>query len=144
MSYETRRAIYGKMSGDSTLTALLGTAGAGYSQSIYYQQAPTDADFPYVVFFQSAGTPTYTFDVGHAQMDDEVWTIKGVDRAESADAADNIAGRLDALLTDGTLTISGASQLYLRRESDMPAFSEIVDGIRYIHAGALFRLVYSA
>ena len=62
-----------------------------------------------------------------------MWTIKAVDRAESADDADDVVTRLDALLTDGALTISGASQLYLRRESDLPSYSEIVDGIRYIH-----------
>ena len=64
MSKNIRQALYGKMAGDSTLTAMLGTASAGYAQSIYYQQAPSDAQFPYVVFFQSSGTPNYTFKVG--------------------------------------------------------------------------------
>ena len=54
---------------------------------------------------------------------------------------DGIASRLNALLTDGALSISGKTQLYLRRESDLPSYSETVDGQRYIHAGALFRLV---
>ena len=147
MSKASRTAIYGKLAGDSTLTNLLATPTAemlaeGYNQSIFYQQASSKADFPYVIFSQSSGTPTYTFHRGHAALDDELWMVKGVDRSGSADAADNISDRLDALLTDGTVTISGKTQIYLRRESDLPSYSETVDGQRYIHSGALFRLVY--
>ena len=92
MSLATRRALYGKMAGDSTLTTLLGTAGSGYTQRSTTSRRRSEADFPYVIFQQQSGTPTYTFDRAHAAMDEEVWTIKGVDRAGAADAADEIAG----------------------------------------------------
>lgn len=135
-----RRALYGKLAGDTTLTSLLGTPAAGYSQGIYYEVAPQTAVFPYVIFNKQAGTPRYAY--ASLAMDNDIWLIKGVDRATSADSVDNIAARLDALLTDGTISISGKTQLYLRRESDVD-YSETVDGVAYRHAGATFRLIYT-
>lgn len=140
MSVAVRRALYGKMAGDSTLNALLGTPPTGYSKSIYYQQAPQGAQFPYVVFSKQAGTPRYG--LGARAYDNDIWLIKAVDRNDTADPTDNIASRLDALLTDSTLSISGRTQLYLRRESDID-YPEEVDGVTYRHAGSNFRLIYS-
>jgi hypothetical protein len=140
MSTAIRRALFGKMSGDTTLNNLLHAPPAGYTKSIFYQEAPNKAGLPYVIFNQQSGTPAYGF-ASTTVMDNEIWLIKGVDRNESADTADSIAERLDALLTDGVLSISGKTQLYLRRESDLPSYSETVDGVRYIHSGALFRLI---
>lgn len=145
MSYDVRRAIYGKLAGDSTLNALLGTPPSGTTKSIYFQQAVDNATFPYVIFFQSSGTPVYAFETitdGKPAFDNEIWTVKAVDRSDSGDGADRAADRINVLLTDGVLSISGRTQLYLRRESDLPGFTEVTDGVRYIHAGALFRLVY--
>lgn len=139
MSVATRRALYGKMAGDSTLTTMLGTPPSGYAKGIYYQQAPQGAAFPYVIFSKSTGTPRYA--LGNRAFDNDVWLIKGVDRRDTADTVDNIASRLDALLTDGSLSISGATQLYLRRESDVD-YSETVDGVVYRHSGAYFRFIY--
>lgn len=138
MSVAVRRAIYGKLSGDTTLTNLLGTAAPGYTKSIYYQQAPEKAGFPYVVFSKQSSTPRYA--LGARLYDNDLWLIKAVDRRDTADTADAIASRLDALLTDSTLSISGKTQLYLRRESDVD-YPENSDGVVYHHAGSLFRLI---
>lgn len=137
---DVRRALYGKMAGDSTLTGLLGTPAAGYSKSIYYEQAPAGASFPYVMFNKQAGTPIYAFRA--RALDNDIWMIKGVARSDSADVVDDIASRLDALLTDGTISISGRTQRLLRRESDVD-YSEVVDGVTYRHAGSYFRLIYA-
>lgn len=140
MSVPTRRALYGKLAADSTLTNLLGSAAPGYTKAIYYEQAPADASgYPYVVFNKQAGTPTYAF--GSTALNEEVWLFKAVDRSEDADAVDGIRTRLSDLLTDGAISISGRTQLYLRREADVD-YAEDVDGNRYLHAGATFRLVY--
>jgi len=142
MSVAARRAIYGKLAGDTTLTSLLHSPPNGYSQSIYYQLAPEGAQAPYVVFQKQASTPHYS--MGARDFDDEVWMIKAVDHNTTADTADAIQSRLDALLTDGALSISGKTQLYLRRESDVD-YSETPaeSGERFIHAGSLFRLVFT-
>lgn len=138
MSVAVRRAIYGKLSGDTTLNALLETPAPGFSKSIYYELAPEGAQFPYVIFNKQSGTPRYS--LSSLAMDNDVWMVKGVDRSDSADAVDTIASRLDALLTDGALSISGKVQLYLRRESDLD-YAEVTDGTAYRHSGGLFRLV---
>jgi hypothetical protein len=143
VSVATRRALYGKLAGDGTLTAMLGTPAPGYSQSIYYQVAPQAASFAYVVLLKSSSVPRYT--LGARAYDNDIWTIKGVGRDTgtnaTADPVDNIASRLDALLTDGAISISGRTQLYLRRESDLD-YPEVIDGVTYRHAGCLFRLLY--
>ena len=139
MSVAVRRAIYGKLAGDTTLNNALATPPTGYSKSIYYQQAPKGAQYPYVVFSKQAGTPRYT--LGARAFDNDVWLVKGVDGSSSADVVETVSSRLDALLTDGTLSISGRDQLYLRRESDV-VYSETVDGVLIRHAGSLFRLMY--
>jgi hypothetical protein len=140
LSTPVRRAVYGKMSGDSTLTNLLGTPAAGYSKAIYHQEAPAGAAYPYVIFNKQAGDPTDTFGTPSA-FENNVWLVKGIDKNTTADTAEAIAARLIALLNDATLTISGATHLFLRRLSDVE-YLEIADGVRYQHAGALFRLVY--
>ena len=75
-------------------------------------------------------------------MDDEVWLVKGVDQDASADTVDAVSSRLDALLTDGSISISGKTKLYFRRESDVE-YGEVIDGAMYKHSGAYFRLVYA-
>jgi hypothetical protein len=141
VSTATRRAIYGKLSGDTTLNNLLGTPATGYSKSIYYQIVPANAGFPFVVFQKQAGTPTQAFGSPSA-METEVWLVKGIDRDTTADDAEAIQARIMALLNDTTLTISGSTLQFLRRESDID-YSEVDDGVTYRHAGSLYRLVTS-
>lgn len=133
--------MYGTMSGDSTLVALLGTPADGFAKAIYHSVAPSGAGFPYIIFQKQAGTPTDTFGLPGA-FENDVWMVKAVDRATSADGAEAIQDRLRVLLNDAALSISGASHLYLRRESDIE-YPEVIDAVRYVHAGSLFRLVYS-
>lgn len=139
MSTATRRALYGRMAGDTTLNGLLGVPAAGYTKSIYHQQGPQGAGFPFVVFSKSSGVPTEAFGDPDA-LDTDVWLVKAIDKAASADTAEAIAARLQALLNDATLSISGATLLYLRRQSDVE-YSEVDDGVQYVHVGSLYRLV---
>lgn len=139
MSTPVRRAIYGKLAGDTTLNGILGTPPAGYSKSIYHQQAPAGAGFPYVLFQKQAGNPTEAFGDPSA-IDTDVWLVKAVDRNTSADPAEAAQARIIVLLNDATLSISGSVLLYLRRQSDVE-YPEEIDGVQYKHAGSLFRLV---
>lgn len=139
MSTEVRRAVYGKLSGDTTLNNLLGTPSAGYSKAIYHGQAPDGAAFPFVVMNKQSGTPTEAFTDPDA-FETDVWLVKGVDRATSADTAEAIQARLRVLLNDASLSISGATLLYLRRQSDVE-YAEVENGVTYRHAGSLYRLV---
>ena len=142
MSVAVRRALYGKMAGDATLTAMLPPAPAGLAQNIFHEYAPQEASLPAVVFSKSTGTPAYSLTARN--YDDELWLVKAVDALEDhgPDVSDNIASRLDQLLTDGTISISGKTQLYLRYASAVE-YGELIDGVRYRHVGAYFRLVYT-
>lgn len=139
MSTPVRRALYGRLAGDTTLNNLLGTPASGYSKSIYHQQAPPGAAFPFVIFSKSSGIPTEAFGDPDA-LDTDVWLVKAVDKDTSADDAEAIAARLQVLLNDASLSISGSTLLYLRRQSDVE-YSEIEAGVQYAHVGSLYRLV---
>lgn len=140
MSTPIRRAIYGRLAGDTTLNALLGAPALGRSKSIYYQIAPEGAAFPFVLFSKQSGTPTEAFGDPSA-LETDVWLVKGVDRENNGpDGAEAIQARIVTLLNDATLSISGSSLLYLRRQSDVE-YPEVVDGHLHQHAGSLFRLV---
>lgn len=140
MSTPVRRALYGKLAGDTTLNNLLGTPAAGYSKAIYHQEAPQDADHPLVIFSKQSGVPTQAMSDPSAYETD-IWLVKAVDRNTSADPAESVAARITALLNDASLSISGADTLYLRRQSDVE-YSEVDRGQKYQHVGSLFRLIY--
>lgn len=140
MSTPVQRALYGKLAGDTTLNALLATPNiAGFPKSIYYEEAPAGAAYPYIIFNQQSGVPTEAF-TDPSALETDVWLVKAVDRNTTADVAESIRARCVVLLNDTTLSISGASLLYLRRRSDV-RYPENTDGIQYRHAGSLFRLI---
>lgn len=141
MSTAIRRALYGKLAGDTTLNNLLGTPATGYSKAIYHNQAPAGAAFPFVTLQKQAGTPTEAFGDPSA-LDTDIWLVKAVDRSTSADTAEAAAARVAALLNDASLSISGTNLQYLRRQSDVE-YPEVIDGVSYQHVGSLFRLITS-
>jgi hypothetical protein len=140
MATNVRRALYGKLAGDTTLNNLLGTPATGYSKAIYHDQAPDGADHPLVVFAKQSGVPTEALG-DPSTFESDVWLVKAVDQNRSADTAEAVAARLNVLLNDAALSISGGTLLYLRRQSDVE-YPEITDGVSYKHCGALYRLLY--
>ena len=142
MSTAVRRAVYGKLAGDTTLNNLLGTPATGYSKSIYHNTAPAGASFPYVLFNKQSGVPTEAF-TDPSAYETDVWLVKAVDRNTSADTAEAAAARVQALLNDASLSISGSTLMYLRRQSDVE-FEEEAQGVRYQHVGSLYRLLYDS
>jgi hypothetical protein len=139
MSTAVRRAIYGKLAGDTTLNNLLAASATGYSKSIYYQVAPEGAAFPFVIFNKQSGVPTEAFGDPSA-LENDVWLVKAIDADTTADDAEAAAARIGFLLNDASLSISGPTLVYLRRQSDVE-YSEVANGVTYRHAGSLFRLV---
>lgn len=143
MSTPARRAIYGKLAGDSTLNALLGTPAPNYAKSIYYGVAPQGANFPFVIFNKQDGRPTEAF-TDPSAFETDIWMVRGTDRGtagQALDAVEAIQARVAALLNDAALQVSGSTVMYLRRQSDMD-FTEDEDGVIYRHAGSLYRLVF--
>jgi hypothetical protein len=128
----TRRALYERLAGDATLTGLLSVPDA-----IYHQVAPQSAAAPFVLFHKQAGTPGWQFAGAHIQS--ELWLVKGVDVGPSAGRAEDIAARLDELLTDAPLTVAGRLLLAVFRDSDID-YSEQHGADTWRHCGALFRV----
>jgi hypothetical protein len=139
MSTPVRRALYGRMASDTTLNTLLGTPAPGFTHSIYHQEAPAKAGFPFVIFQKQAGTPTEAMGDPSA-LESDIWLIKGVARDTTTDVVESIQSRIQTLMNDASLSISGNVLLYLRRQSDVE-YPEDFDGEMYKHAGALYRLV---
>jgi hypothetical protein len=140
VSTAVRRALYGRLAGDTTLNNLLGTPASGYSKAIYHNTAPAGANFPYLVFNKQSGVPTEAF-TDPSALDTDIWQVKAVDKDTSATDAEAANERIQTLLNDATLSISGGTLLYLRRQSDVE-FEELTDGVRYQHVGSLYRLVW--
>lgn len=136
-----RRALYGKLSGDTTLNGLLATPPPGMSKSIFYGYAPDAATHPFVIFNKQSGTPVYA-NATKPAYETDIWLFKVVDRNSTADPAEAVSGRLDALLTDASLSIAGGDTvMWLRRESDID-YQEVTDGVTYVHSGSLYRLTF--
>jgi hypothetical protein len=130
------------LAGDTTLNALLASPATGYAHAIYHQQAPENAAYPMVIFSKSSGVPTDTFHTPGA-FETDVWLVKAIDRNMSADTAEAIAARIETLLNDASLSISGRTLMMLRRQSDVE-YPEITDGESYKHYGALYRVIYES
>lgn len=128
---ELRAALYAHLIADTALMALA-TGGA------HHQEAEQGARPPYVLFEQVAGAPDWTF--GGAPMDEARWLFEGVCMGGDAGPAEDIAARLDAILNDAALTITGERLLCLRRAS-MVDYPRRDGADRYYHSGAIYRVV---
>lgn len=140
MSTAVRRAIYGKLAGDTTLNNLLGVPPPPKAKSIWHNSASADATYPLVMLSKQSGVPTEAMGDPSA-LDTDIWLVKAIDKDTSADDAETIADRITTLLNDAALSISGATHLYLRRQSDVQ-YEEVTSGQKFQHVGSLFRLVF--
>lgn len=125
--------LLAKLQADATLPSLL----SGGSASIFDAPAPEGQDAPYVVFQKMTGVPARTF--GTRAWDDTVFMVKGITQGPSKATGGSIAERIDAALDLQTLTISGATNLYLGRDQDIE-YVEVDRGIQYFHCGATYRI----
>lgn len=126
-------ALYAALTGDATLTALLSSASA-----VYNQQAPQGAEFPFVIVQQMARTPVWTLD--EISLEDTIYQVKGVTVGQSMKTAGDIADAIDGVLNDGDLTITGYALRYSRRTGAV-SYTETVDGKRFNHQGAMYRIM---
>ena len=160
-----RGAIYGALASDvlfswNSGSSLLGDpTPTGYAQSIYHDQAPDNANFPFIVFSRSSGTVTETFGAYQSPagspaqnpppgvLQTDVWLIKGVVRGDDvlgespSDRADKIGSRIRTLLNDYPLSLSGGVPVLSLRWESPVEYAELADGVVYRHCGALYRIV---
>jgi hypothetical protein len=124
-----KTALTSRLAGDASLTSLQG------GTAVYDTQAPQGADAPFVIFQKVSAVPSYT--MGQRAFDNTVVMVKSVTRGGSKALGGSVAERIDALLDDLPLTISGATNLYLRRQQDID-YQETDKGVPIHHIGATY------
>ena len=109
----TDAAIYSKLSSDTALTSLLG------GTMIYNYVLPRDAPLPAVVFWHISGVDENETPRRSERL---IYGVKGV--ANTFYQAGQLADRIDALLNQSTLAVTGwGTAFWMARESEI-AFVE--------------------
>ena len=121
-------ALYAKLSGDATLTSL---APGGIWRGV----APVGTTGVWVIFNQISSVDAYT--LADRATTTHNYLVKAIAPGESATGAWDAANRIDALLTDQTLTVDGSPAMSVRRERTM-TLTEADGGEQYQHAGGYY------
>lgn len=122
------KALYAKLSGDATLSSL---APGGVWRSI----APSGISGVVVVFQQASATDTYA--LSQRATTTSSYIVKAIAPGESALPAWNAADRIEALLTDQTLSLDSGNTLSIRRDTILSQ-TETDGGEMYQHAGGIY------
>jgi hypothetical protein len=132
-------ALYSKLTADTGAggVATLSTGG------IFRMSAPETiggvaVGFPRTIYQEVSGVDVYTLPARSYQR--LVYMVKAVAEGHSALVAMQIAERLDAILTDGTLTLSSGTCFYIRRTGHVE-FEEPDGEKRYQHVGGFWDLL---
>lgn len=134
MTVRVKVGIVAKLRGDSTLASYLAAGTA----SIYNGIGAQDSVAPKVTVHKQAGTPQYTLSA--KAWENEIYTIKAITKGPSMGLAGTIAERIDAVLSDQQISVSGGSAFYLRRESDIEYQESVEGGVVFNHIGGMYRV----
>jgi len=124
-------ALYGKLTAATALTNLL----AG-TTSIYYQQAPAEATFDYVVFSHQAGGPANIYP---GDLRNQLVFVRGYSTTGPA-AAGSIDAQISTLLHKGSVNVSGYDNFWLVREEEFNIVENAPNGTKVWMAGAFYRV----
>ena len=124
------QGLYSLLSNDATLS---GYAPGG----VWRNLAPFGVAGVVVTFGQQSSVDTYTF--SQRAMVDMLYQVKAIAPGESAATAWDAGDRIDALLTDGSLTISSGSVLRVRRQSSI-SLTETDGGEMFQHVGGIYAI----
>lgn len=128
-----RKALYDKLTGDSTLTAM------ATGTRIYDTQAPPGGTLPYIIF-QLVGGPR---PIIPRKLHEWTITIKTVVAGMTAVTGEDIIARVETLLDDHALVVSGYTVYWLKRESPDIDYIEVAGGNPYRHIGGTWRMKMS-
>ena len=118
-------ALYARMNTDVTLKAIV--------SGIYRNVAPPSAAYPFVIMQNIIGTDAYTFTQRVSSQ--ARWQIKVIDEGYSAVAAETALTRIDVLLTDQRLDVSGKTNWVIRRITRFEYAQMGEFGVIYQHVG---------
>ena len=130
------QSLYNKLNGATALTALL----AG-TTSIYAQQAPESASYPYVVYNVQGGGDTN--DTAN-RLKNLVVFVRGYSKTSNANAG-SIDAQIDAALHMVPFTgMSGWTNIWLARETDLESVENPPTGGQVWMNGGLYRIIIDA
>lgn len=129
-------ALYSLLSGDATLTALLGSA-----TGIYDGYAPDGAVYPVVIYAQPFPLISRDLQVMTGRYVSVFkYDVKAVaSGSDGAGVASNIAKRIDQLLENANLALPHGSTFYCRRSGEF-AYPNNVDNMRFSHVGGTYQI----
>lgn len=124
-------AVFSKLTQGTALTSLLaGTA------SVYFNIAPDEAALPYVVFsYQSALDENLT----PKRMINDLMYIRGYTDVNGMTAG-NISTQIDNLFQGATITITGWSNFWCTRQTEIENVEITTSGKRIYNAGGVYRI----
>jgi hypothetical protein len=123
ISKKNRVALYTKLNVSGVTT--LATGG------VYYKHAPNNQATPYVIFDRVAPGRVKRPVLGGQILEDDLWQIKAVvsegdsTTKEPIELAEEILVACDAAIGE-SLTISGNTVEYCKRDIDIPGYAHIV------------------
>jgi hypothetical protein len=123
-------AIYSKLTGGTALTALLSGTGA-----VYLDQAPDNGTLPYVIYNLMAGGPSNIYPHDLRSL---VYQVRGYSGTQLA--AGNIDKQCSLLLHKQALTVTGYTNIWTVRETDIVLNENTPSGEIIYSAGALYRI----
>lgn len=125
-----RAAIYSQLISDTALISELGGDTA-----VYYRQAPQGTARPYVVFFNAGGGPENIYP---GYLHTERYLIKGI--ADTLDEALDVDADINSAMHAQTLTVSGTTNIWTRREEEVSLTELGPDGKLIFHEGGYYRI----
>ena len=122
-------ALYSTLAGGTALTTLLG------GTAVYYGKAPDDANLPYVIWsYQGGGDENMTAN----RTKNVLIYVRAY--AETAKAAKQLDAAIDGLLHLQTVTVSGWTNIWTARETDIQQPETDPAGVTTWAAGAFYRV----
>lgn len=129
-----RQTIYEKLN-VASVTNLL----ANGSASLYHAVAPSVAQYPLLIFFESSGVTIGRF--GGEAYKDTIWTVKGVARNTKSGEAEDIDKAVFDVLQHVDMVIPGAEEMIVSRQSDVQ-YVETQGDTQFRHCGGMYRIAY--
>lgn len=125
-----RNALYSRLSGDGTITSIVGNDGQG-NPNIFNNQATEAAGLPYILFYLGDGR--FPNDSPIRETDD-VWRIEAVavdgPSASGMETAESLATAIHDALDHKPLSVSGWSNFWITPVMYMH-MTELVGGLQY-------------
>lgn len=133
MILQVGSAIRSALVADSTITSTYGVSG------VHMDLAPDGAAYPFVTFALVTAPDIYTF--GTRAWTDGMWQVRAWDDRASTGRVASIVERVDEVLTDQALSVSGHRTLVVRRIETLPTLPEIDrSGLHIRSAGARYQI----